>query len=164
MASSRSNQQLFLNSLKSHQVNDFLSAVYASGSYDNLVNRRHVSSLLDLDQLATMKSIRTEDGLLYFHVINKFINVVLGAFLIDWMQCYIQEHHLSQPTSQHPRVHLLLNGINRWPKSVQKPFKKFCRSKSITTFKIYCHHILLRSLDNRPLPVLSGTNNRDIQG
>ncbi len=72
MASSTSNQQLFLNSLKPAKVNDFLTAVYASGSYLYLVIRQNVSSSLDLDQLATMKSLRPQDNQLYFHLVNAF--------------------------------------------------------------------------------------------
>lgn len=69
MASSTSNPQLFLNSLKLRQVKDLLSAVYACGGYCYLVNHRHViPSSLSLDQFATMKSIRPEDGELYFHL------------------------------------------------------------------------------------------------
>jgi hypothetical protein len=53
--------QQFLNSLEPDEVTDFKTALLSSGSHHDLVNRRHVSSPLDLDQLATMKSARTQD-------------------------------------------------------------------------------------------------------
>ncbi len=76
-SSQSSNGHLFLNFLEPPEVKVFLSDVYRAGGYDYLVNRRHIlPSSLNLDQLATMKSILPQDGQLYFHVINKFITVI----------------------------------------------------------------------------------------
>ena len=59
------NTQLFSNSLTNEEVNAFTSAIYASDVYSYLVNPRYVDSSVTLDQLATMKSIRPQDGELH---------------------------------------------------------------------------------------------------
>lgn len=76
MASSTSNSRLFLNSLKPTEVNNFLTAVHASGAYLRPINPDHFNSSLSLDQLATLKSLRPQDGPSYFHLINKFVTVL----------------------------------------------------------------------------------------
>ncbi|CAF3789521.1 unnamed protein product, partial [Rotaria sordida] len=58
MASSTTKPQQFLNSFKSHEINDFKTALLSPGHHFDLVNRRHVDSSLDLDQLSTMKCVR----------------------------------------------------------------------------------------------------------
>jgi hypothetical protein len=72
------------------------------------------------------------------------------------MECYIQEHHLNQPPICHLRVKSRLNGTT-WPKLVQDRFNKFCVTKSINKLEIYSHHIVLRSLGSRRLPLLGRT-------
>jgi hypothetical protein len=62
MAPSTCNTRKFRNYLKPNQVEDFLRAMYLRGSFSDLVNPRHVSASLNLDQHATMKSIRPQDG------------------------------------------------------------------------------------------------------
>ncbi|CAF1416428.1 unnamed protein product, partial [Rotaria sordida] len=62
MASSTTKQQQFLNSLTTEEINDFKTALLPPGRHLDLVNHRHVDSSLDLDQLATMKSIRSLDA------------------------------------------------------------------------------------------------------
>ncbi len=62
MASSTCNARKFLNCLKPAQVEDFLRAMHLRGGFSDLVNPSHVSTSLNLDQLATMKSIRQQDG------------------------------------------------------------------------------------------------------
>lgn len=62
--------QKFLNKLKRAQVEDFYEALLSNGDFADLANTRHVSASLNLDQLKKMKSIREQDGLLYFDLIN----------------------------------------------------------------------------------------------
>jgi hypothetical protein len=77
IASKTYNSQHFLNLLEDNEPSDFEAAVYASGTdnYLDLVNRRHVSSSLNLDQLRTMKSLRPQDGQLYLNLINTLLTV-----------------------------------------------------------------------------------------
>jgi hypothetical protein len=72
MASSTSNAQNFLNFLKPDEVKVFLKAMQRRGGFSDLVNPRHVSTSLNLDQLKTMKSIRPQNGLLFINIINIF--------------------------------------------------------------------------------------------
>jgi hypothetical protein len=72
MASSTSNAQDFLNFLKPAEVKVFLRAMQRRGGFSDLINPRHVSASLNLDQLKTMKSIRSQDGLLFIDIINIF--------------------------------------------------------------------------------------------
>ncbi|CAF1331463.1 unnamed protein product, partial [Rotaria sordida] len=58
MSPSTTNPQQFLKSLKPQEINDFTTALLPPGLHLDLVNPRHIDSSLDLDQLATMKSIR----------------------------------------------------------------------------------------------------------
>ncbi len=75
-SSQSTNGQLFLNFLKPREVKVLLSDVYRAGGYDYFVNRRRIlPSSLNLDQLATRKSILPQGGQLYFPLINKFITV-----------------------------------------------------------------------------------------
>jgi hypothetical protein len=63
MEPSTTNPQRFLNSLRPSEVSDFKTAVLPPGSHLNLVNHQHFfSSSLNIDQLATVKSIRPQDG------------------------------------------------------------------------------------------------------
>ncbi len=62
MASSTFNVRKFLNCLKPDQIEDFLRAMHLLGDFSDLVNPRRVSESLNIDQLATMKSIRPQDG------------------------------------------------------------------------------------------------------
>ncbi|CAF1517507.1 unnamed protein product, partial [Rotaria sordida] len=59
MASLTTKQQQFLNSLTTEEINDFKTALLPPGRHPDLLNHRHVDLSLDLDQLATMKSIRS---------------------------------------------------------------------------------------------------------
>ena len=75
------------------------------------------------------------------------------------MECFIEEHHLSQPPTNSPMVALYLNRTT-WPKSVQDRFNKFCLSKSINRLNIYSHHVALHSsLRHRGLPQLMSKKN-----
>ncbi len=71
MTSSTSNAQDFLNFLKPVEVKVFLRAMQRRG-FSDLINPRHVSASLNLDQLKTMKSIRSQDDLLFIDIINIF--------------------------------------------------------------------------------------------
>ncbi|CAF5126347.1 unnamed protein product, partial [Rotaria sp. Silwood1] len=61
MASPTTNPQKFLNSLKPKELNDLITAMFPPGLHYNLINPRHISSSLNLDELATMTSIRQQD-------------------------------------------------------------------------------------------------------
>ncbi|CAF4906552.1 unnamed protein product [Rotaria sp. Silwood2] len=66
MSLQKPNPQLFLNELDDEQVEQFKAVVYASGDFRYLVNHRHIYGSIDIAELETMKSIRPQDGDLYF--------------------------------------------------------------------------------------------------
>ncbi|CAF1288890.1 unnamed protein product [Rotaria sordida] len=86
MASSTTKQQQFLNSLTTEEINDFKTALLPPGCHLDLVNHRHVDSSLDLDQLATMKSIRSLDGAFFISNSTIFETKLhdLFVFLLDF--------------------------------------------------------------------------------
>jgi len=63
----RSNPQLFLASLKKEQLSLLESVIYASGDYIDLVNHRHIDASINLNELATMRSIQPPDGELHLN-------------------------------------------------------------------------------------------------
>lgn len=66
MALTTPNTQLFLNELDDEDVKLFIADVYASGDYQYIVNHRHIYAPIHMTELATMKSLRSESGELYF--------------------------------------------------------------------------------------------------
>ncbi|CAF2861621.1 unnamed protein product [Rotaria sp. Silwood2] len=66
MSLQKPNPQLFLNELDDEQVEQFKAVVYACGDFRYLVNHSHIYGSIDIAELETMKSIRPQDGDLYF--------------------------------------------------------------------------------------------------
>jgi hypothetical protein len=56
------NSQLFLNHLKDEEITKLEIELYESGSFDYLVNHRHIYDSITMDQLVTMKSLVPQDG------------------------------------------------------------------------------------------------------
>lgn len=56
------NSQLFLKNLKDEEITKLEIELYESGSFDYLVNHRHIYDSITMDQLATMKSLVLQDG------------------------------------------------------------------------------------------------------
>ena len=112
------NSQLFLNSLTDDAANEFKSAIYASEVYVNLVNPRHIDPSLTVDQLASLKSIRKEDGRPKGRkiLIKEIVECLhcLGVYLTNWMACYIRRKHMERPPSDYPSTRLYANGVS-WP-------------------------------------------------
>jgi hypothetical protein len=56
------NPQLFINSLSDEEANMFMAEIHVRGGLSHLVNHRHIYPFIELTELATMRSIRPQDG------------------------------------------------------------------------------------------------------
>jgi hypothetical protein len=73
------------------------------------------------------------------------------------MKCNIKQDDIDTPRQRYPDVKLNVNS-HSW-ESIDNKFNDFCKSKSIKTVGILVHHVVLRSLSDEKLPLLSNKNN-----
>jgi hypothetical protein len=73
------------------------------------------------------------------------------------MKCNIKQEDIDTPRQRYPELTLNLNS-HSW-ESIDNKFDDFCKSKSFKTLGILVHHVVLRSLSDKKLPLLSNKNN-----
>ncbi|CAF1333302.1 unnamed protein product [Adineta ricciae] len=143
--------QAFLDHLSMDEAKAWRNEIIKCGRYKKLVNHRHISSNLSIDELESATSAGSFNGTNFF-VRGKILYVcLLGAYFMKWMECEIEENLLCDPPDGHPRI-MICKNTSSWPSIVEK-LSTFCWQNS-SRMAIYCHHITLRSMNEKPLRLL----------
>jgi hypothetical protein len=138
------NSQAFLQSISPAQAKVSLEEITESDVYPELINHRHITSTLTVDQLKSATSIEPFDGENYFIYFKTFnFVVVLGAYFATWMECKIKEEHLLIPPRNYPHLNIHRNS-SQWS-SIQEEISTFYSSNSIESVDALIHHTILRS-------------------
>ncbi len=85
-----------------------------------------------------------------------------GAYLTEWMECYITQQHIDEIPNRYPDITLHL-GCGMWSSSINDAVNKFLTLQSLKMLTILTHHVILREVLGHDLPLLS-TKKKHQQG